>query len=179
VKTIVLGLGNSMRGDDSAGLHVARALHNKLDNAEITVMETGTDGLIFLELLAGYDRAIIVDAVQTGEGRVGQIYRLEPEAFNVIQYAGTSHNLSFITAIELGKRLGLDLPQQIVIFAIEVKDVDSYCEECTPEVKEAINNCIGMLFKELNKNLNISFVYGSLNIFRDKAYLNLRGYEVR
>lgn len=152
MKTIILGLGNSMRGDDSVGLHVARALHNKLDDAETTVMETSMDGLTSLELLAGYDRAIIVDAIQTGEGRVGQVYQLEPEAFNTTPYANTSHNLSFVTAIELGRKLGLALPQRIVIFAIEVKNVDSYCEECTPEVKAAIPDCLRMLLNELNTN---------------------------
>jgi len=152
VKTIILGLGNPTRCDDGVGLHVTRTLRNKMNRQEITVMETSMDGLAFLDLLEGYDKAIIIDAIQTEEGRIGQIYRLEPETFSITPYANTSHNLSFVAAIELGKRLGLTLPQQVVIFAIEVKDVDSYCEGCTPEVKEAINDCVKMLFEELNKN---------------------------
>ena len=43
-------------------------------------------GLDFLDLLAGYDRTIIIDAIQTGKGVPGQIYRLGPEIL-----AGTRH----------------------------------------------------------------------------------------
>ena len=152
MRTIIAGLGNPMLGDDGIGLHVARALHSKLDQADTTVVETSTDGLDFLELLAGYDRAIIIDAIQTSQGEAGQIYRLEPETLQSREGANTSHSLGFLTAIELGRKLALNLPRQIVIFAVEVKDVDSYCEECCPEVRAAIPECIKMLFQELKTN---------------------------
>lgn len=152
MKTIILGVGNPVLGDDSVGLHVARALCKELDQAEATVMETSVAGMDFLELLAGYDRAIIVDAIQTRGGKAGEIYRLELEAFEATGGAGISHNLDFVTAIELGRKLNISLPRQIVIYAIEVKDVDSYSEDCTPEVRAAIPNCTGMLVKELSKN---------------------------
>ena len=84
-------------------------------------------GLDFLDLLTGYDRAIIVDAIQTREGKAGQVYRLEPEVFEATRHASTSHGVNFATALELGKRLGLALPPKIVIFAVEVENVCSCC----------------------------------------------------
>jgi hydrogenase maturation protease len=113
-------------------------------------METSVAGLDFLDLLVGYDRAIIIDAIQTKEGKVGQIYRFEPEAFDATRHASTPHDVNFATALELGNRLGLDLPQRITIFAIEVQNVSSYSEECTPEVMAAIPSCVRMIAQELN-----------------------------
>jgi len=54
------------------------------------------------------------------------------------QHAASPHEVNFATALELGNRLGLALPQQITIFAIEVENVNSFSEECTPEVEHAI-----------------------------------------
>ena len=71
MKTLVLGLGNPILSDDGVGLRVARELENRLDQQEVTVVETSMAGLDLLDLLAGYDRAIIVDAIQTVGGKVG------------------------------------------------------------------------------------------------------------
>ncbi len=74
MKTVVLGLGNPILTDDGVGLRVARELEGRLDQQEATVMETSLAGLNMLDLLAGYDRAIIIDAIQTIGGKAGQIY---------------------------------------------------------------------------------------------------------
>lgn len=150
MKTIILGLGNPMRGDDSVGLHVIRALRDEFNKADTTVVEASVTGMDCLELLAGYDRAVIIDAIHTMEGKSGQIYRLELEALDTKGYASTSHNVNFVTALELGRRLGLALPRQIVIFAIEVGDAYSFSQKCTAAVRRAIPNCARMICQEMN-----------------------------
>ncbi len=149
-KTLILGLGNSLLCDDGVGIYVAAELKNRIDRPEITVMETGVAGLSLLDLLVGYDRAIIVDAIQTVGGKAGQIYRLEPKAFDTALHTASAHGIDFTTALEFGKKLGLPLPQEIVIFAIEASNVSTFSEECTPEVKSAIPACVKMVLQELN-----------------------------
>lgn len=41
--------------------------------------------------------------------------------------------------------------QQLIIFAIEVENVSSFSEECTPEVERAIPLCVEMVIEELNE----------------------------
>ncbi len=149
MKTLILGLGNPILSDDGVGIWVAKALEGRLNQQEITVMETSMAGLNLLDLLVNFDRAIIIDAIQTVEGKVGQIYRLEPEAFNATRHAASPHDVNFATALELGNQLGLALPQQIDIFAIEVADTSTFSEECTPDVRQAIPVCVKMIIKEL------------------------------
>jgi len=151
VETLILGLGNPILSDDGVGFRVAQALEDRLNCLDVTVMETSVAGLDFLELLVGYDRAIIIDAIQTKEGKVGQIYQFKPEALATTHHTSTPHDVNFATALELGNRLGLPLPQQLIIFAIEVENVSSFSEECTPEVERAIPLCVEMVIEELNE----------------------------
>ncbi len=113
-------------------------------------METSMAGLSLLDLLTGYDRAIIIDAIQTREGKVGQVYQLEPEVLDATRYASAPHDVNFATALELGKRLGLALPQQITIFAVEVEDVTTFSDRCTYRVEETIPVVADMVAQELN-----------------------------
>jgi hydrogenase maturation protease len=149
-KTLILGLGNSLLCDDGVGIYVATELKNRVNRPEVTIMETGVAGLSLLDLLVGYDRAIIIDAIQTVCGKAGQIYRLEPKAFDTALHTASAHGIDFTTALEFGKKIGLPLPQKIVIFAIEASDVSTFREECTPEVKSAISSCVEMVLQELN-----------------------------
>jgi hydrogenase maturation protease len=153
-RTLVLGLGNPILSDDGIGCHVALALKEKLKEPDIDVMEASIAGLDFLDLLARYDRAIIIDAIQTGEGTPGQIYRFEPDMLANTSHAASTHDVNLATALDLGKRLGLALPQKIDVLAIEVADTDRFSEECTPEVAAVIPDCIEMVIKALKGDGN-------------------------
>lgn len=149
IKTLVLGLGNPILGDDGVGLEVARELKGRLTQQDVTVVEASLAGLDTLELLAGYDRAVIIDSIQTKEGNVGQIYRLDLAALDNTRHAASFHDINLATALALGRQLKLDLPRQIDLFAIEVADVTTFCEEFTPELNRAVSDCVDMIAHEL------------------------------
>lgn len=152
MKTLVLGLGNPILCDDGVGHYIARSLEEKLDRPDVDVTQASVAGLDFLDLLTGYDKAIIIDAIQTRNGQVGKVYRLEPEAFDHTKNQSTPHHLNFATVLELGKRLNIPLPGKIVIYAIEVADVNTFSDRCTPEVAQAIPAVTGMVMREVRKN---------------------------
>jgi hydrogenase maturation protease len=148
LKTLVLGLGNPILSDDSAGYRVAMELQ-RLDIPNVDIQEAAIAGLDFLDALTGYDRTIIIDAIQTGKGEPGQIYRFGPDILANTRHAGAPHDVNLATALELGKKLKLALPREITIFAIEAEDVTSFSEECTPRVERAIPQCVEMVIREL------------------------------
>ncbi|HUV53381.1 MAG TPA: hydrogenase maturation protease [Dehalococcoidia bacterium] len=152
MKTLILGLGNPILSDDGVGNRIAQELGNRISSQDITVEETSMSGLSLLDLLVGYDRAIIVDAIQTTNGKAGQIYRLTPEAFNDTRHASSPHDVNFATALELGHRIGMPMPGQITIYAVEVADTSNFSEKCTPKVRKAIPKCVNMILSELNEN---------------------------
>ncbi|MFC1937543.1 hydrogenase maturation protease [Chloroflexota bacterium] len=150
MRTLILGMGNPILSDDGVGIQVARMLKSRLNREDVTVMETSMAGLNLPELLEDFDRAILIDAIQTGSGEIGRIYRFGAEALDATRRASSSHGLNFSTALELGSRLGLTLPKDIAIFAIEVADVDTFGERCTSRVEEVIPAVADMIFRELD-----------------------------
>lgn len=150
MKTLVLGLGNPILSDDGVGFRVAEAIKDRVNQEDVTVMETSMGGLDLLDLFANFDKVIIIDAIQTRDGRVGQIHRLERGAIEATKHTSAPHDINLATALELGKRLGMTLPQQIVIYAIEVADVTTFNEKCTPELEQVIPVARDMVLRELN-----------------------------
>lgn len=149
MRTLVLGLGNSILSDDNVGLCVAQALRGRFDEQEVTVMESDLAGLGLLDALVGYQRAIIVDSIQTKEGKPGQIYRLGPEDLMASRHSVSPHDVNLLTALELGKTLELEVPQEVIIIAIEVTDVTTFGESCTPEVAAAIPQAVEIVAREV------------------------------
>ncbi len=149
MKTLVLGLGNPILMDDGVGIKVVRALKPRVDDPQVTLHESSCGGLNLLDVLVGYDRAIIVDAVQTRDGAAGNLYRLRSDDFEPCLHVSCAHSVDFATALELGRKLGLRLPRDITIVAVEVQDVTTFSEECTPAVQAAINTAVDTVLQEL------------------------------
>jgi hydrogenase maturation protease len=152
LKTLVLGLGNPILTDDGVGIHIVRSLAGQLDRADVDVSEASLGGLRLLDTVVGYDRLVLVDAIQAG-GRPGQVFRLGPNDLLSSLHAASSHDLSLPAALELGRWLGLVLPEDeaITIVAVEVEDVMTFGEMCTSQVQAAIPRAAEMVLEVLSE----------------------------
>lgn len=137
MKTLVLGMGNTILTDDGVGIEIARSLKER--KPEIDVVETSEAGLALLDFIVGYDRLIIVDSVKTEEGKPGELYKIEMGEIKPTSHLTSLHGVDMATAFELGQKLGYHMPQQVSLYAVEVKDNTSFGEECTEEVGEKIS----------------------------------------
>jgi len=151
MKTLVLGLGNPILSDDGVGLQVVRQLKDRFDKPDLGFVESSAAGLDLLDQIAGYDKLIIIDAIKTEGGEAGQIYKLSLEELSQTYHLASPHDINLATALELGRRLGMALPQEIVIFAIEVVDVTTFGEKCTPIIEAAITKAVRLVAKELSE----------------------------
>ncbi len=91
-----------------------------------------------MERMAGFDRAIVIDAIQTGVGP-GTIHRLHPTSIPT-QRSASAHDVNLPTALALGREAGLHLPndEDILLVAVEAQDILTFGENCTPAVQAAI-----------------------------------------
>ena len=149
MRTLILGLGNPIRCDDGVGNKIADILAEKIKSPEVKVIETDTSGLGLLDFLSGYERVIIIDAIQTHRGEVGQVYRLGLTDLLAPSQSPLTHGIDLPTALELGQRIGLPMPQEVVIFAVEAEDIITFSENCTPKVREAIPKVVELVLQEL------------------------------
>ena len=156
MKTIVVGLGNPILTDDGVGVKVAYEVETRLgDNipSDLTITEASVGGLRLMELLEGYDRAIIIDAIQTQNGnQPGTIFTLDLDNLRSIsptQHSTSAHDTSLVTALGAGKLMGMRLPDEITIFAVEVANILDFSELPTPAVADAIPKVTEMVLEIL------------------------------
>ena len=154
MKTIIIGLGNPILTDDGVGVKVAYELEMRLGKdkpSNLTITEASVGGLRLMELLEGYDRAIIIDAIQTKNGqRPGTVHKMDLDDLRSIsptQHSASAHDTSLVTAMEAGQELGMKLPEDITIFAVEVTNILEFSEQPTPDVALAIPKVTEMVLK--------------------------------
>jgi hydrogenase maturation protease len=142
-------MGNPILRDDGFGPRLIEELCEHINDPAITLKETSLSGVNLMEMLIGFDRAIIIDTIQSG-GRPGKIYRLTTQDFGIPQKdAFSEHNMSLFQSIEMGKRLELHMPNQIVIIAVEAENVTDFGESLTPAVEKAVPGVIKQVLEEL------------------------------
>jgi hydrogenase maturation protease len=138
VKTVIIGLGNTILSDDGAGIYIVRMLGGDLSGTDVAVIETESAGMNLMEMMAGYERAILVDVIQLDGEEPGTVFRLKPDDLKITPRLSSCHDIDIVTAVQLGKRLGMDMPDDVVILAVQADDVLTLHEGCTPRVEEVL-----------------------------------------
>ncbi len=93
-----------------------------------------------IEKLEGFDSAIIVDAIQLRGFKAGTVFRLRPDDFRTTPRLASFHDIDLVTALELGRRLELPMPEDVLILAIQAEDTVTIEESCTTAVKAVIED---------------------------------------
>lgn len=150
--TLVVGLGNPLRGDDGVGLKVAEGLRQAaamLPDVEIAELSVG--GLALMERLLGYERVIIIDAASTGAGQPGtiRISTLGDLGLKSTANLDSSHDATLLAAMGAARSLGVEVPSKILIVAVEVTPTDAFATGLTPAVAAAIPAAIAVVLELL------------------------------
>lgn len=137
---VVIGLGNPVLTDDGVGIQVARAVKARLAelDCQADVIEAYSGGLSLMESMTGYKKAIIIDAMITGQLVPGTFRCLELSHVFQTKNSMSVHDLDLPSALEIGKALGLLLPGEIKIWGIEALNIDEFSETLSPEVSKAV-----------------------------------------
>ena len=155
MKTLLLGMGNPILSDDAIGVRLAadfKAASEPLPELDI-MEECSVGGLNLLEVLRGYQRAIVLDSLQTSKGTPGAWHRFTAEALRETIHLTNIHDANFATALELGRRIGLPLADgaEIHIFAVEIQDNRTFSERMTPALERAYPRLRTAIFKEVRE----------------------------
>jgi hydrogenase maturation protease len=123
---LIIGIGNPDRGDDAAGILVARLLRER----GIEAIEHAGATLNLLDLWAASDRVILADAVVSGAA-AGSIHVWDPwkEPLQRITFRASTHEFSLADTIELARTLDR-LPKWLRIYGIEGKHFEAGTGPC-------------------------------------------------
>lgn len=147
MKTIVLGVGNPILKDDGVGIHVAGKLKQHIHDGGIAIGEAFTGGMPLLEMMVGYDKAIIIDAVKM-EGKAGKVMRLSIEDFATV-HSCNPHDVSLSEALKIADEMGIDIPKEIVVIGIVVDKALSFGENLSADVAKAVPKAVEMVLQEI------------------------------
>ena len=152
LKTLVLGMGNPILSDDGVGLLVAGRLAERQLPAGVEVAVSEVAGLRLLELVRGFTRVIIIDALKSPAeaGREpGEVVRYDASDFKGGHRYGSAHSIGLDTALEVGRQVGYDMPGEVIVFAIEAEDIETFGEELTPAVAAAADVVTDLVLQEV------------------------------
>jgi hydrogenase maturation protease len=135
-RVLIHGIGNEILTDDGIGPKLVKRLKGSLSKKDIDFETASLGGLDLLEYIQGYQTVIFIDAIRTRNGIPGTVYQLSPENFNTTIHLSNVHDISFLTSVALGKKLGLNMPQFIHIIAVEIVEDMIFNDNFSPQIEE-------------------------------------------
>ena len=151
---LVLGLGNTLLRDDAIGILVAREIGRILGSSDgVEVREASIAGFDLLDLLSGFSRAFVIDAIKTPGGVPGTLYRLQPQDLPASKRLVAIHEINLPTALVLGRMTELAIPEEVVIYAVEVEDDRTFGEDLSAPVARALQPAAAHVAEEIRSLL--------------------------
>jgi hydrogenase maturation protease len=149
MKTLILALGNPILSDDGVSWKIVDLLPDDLPHVDIIKSSAATMDII--PRLAGYDRLIIIDAIQLNTAPPGTVHCFKLGDFTDTIRRSSPHDINFATALQMAKEWGYTIPEDIRIYGIEVKELLQFSENCTPEVTDKLSEIVEQISHDLIK----------------------------
>ncbi len=154
-RTVVLGLGNPVLSDDGVGLAVAVELKRLLADAPVRgvdVLASTRAGFELIDILRGYTSAILIDCIVLPDPRPGRVCRLAVDGVSGCARLVSAHEMSVGTAFRLAERMGIPMPTDVEIIAVEAGDTSTIAEGLTPAVQASVSPLAREIYDRLKQN---------------------------
>jgi len=155
MKTIVIGLGNPILGDDGVGWKVAEEVMKRLpEDAPIDVICLSVGGISLMENMIDYEHAIIVDAFAS-DAPAGSlsILKLDQLPNYSALHTTSAHDTSLHSAMELGRLMGVQLPDDVMIVGIATRHVFDFSEDLSPPIARVVRSTATIVLDMLKEGI--------------------------
>jgi hydrogenase maturation protease len=146
-KTLVLGLGNVIMGDEGIGVHVVRALGQHALPQNIECLDGGTGGFILLEPLQRADRIFLIDAT-ADDNPIGTVTRTTPKFSRDYPPTLTAHDIGVKDLLDAFYMQGGT--RDVVLYAITIDPHQKISMELSEVCKAAAAAATSRILAELN-----------------------------
>lgn len=149
-KVVVIGIGNIFRSDDGVGPYIIDKLKeaNISKNVELKNLESAT--IDILNVIEGAFTVIVIDSIECST-KIGKIHELQLDDLPERERSFNLHNIGLKSIFLTAKKLER-LPQNLLIYGIEIKDV-SYNNQLSSEVKTAADKLVKKLEEEFTQKV--------------------------
>ncbi len=156
MRTRIIGLGNTILTDDGVGVYAARELRRRLTEtpgaAPADIVETEVAGFSLIELIAGWDRVILIDSIRFDGVEPGTVLRIQPDDLHTSLRLRSIHEIDLPTGLLLGRRMGLDMPHEVIIFCVQAQDACTLGESLTPDGNAGMMKVVSLVLQYLQAN---------------------------
>ena len=155
MKTVIIGLGNPIVGDDAIGIKVMEYIRDTFTlpmNTEI-LADISIAGLGLVELFRGYNKVILIDSIQTGKHPLGTVILLRTEEFSLALHTYDHHNMDIFTSLEFSDQIFDDIPKDIKIIGIEIINPMEFSDKLSLELQNKFEEIINQVYKLILEQL--------------------------
>lgn len=145
-RVCIIGIGNTLMGDDGVGVRVAERLSSRDLGAGVSVVVGGLAGMLLLPHLLENDYVIFVDAIDA-QDTPGSVFRFPADAGLPQLRSHTSHGIS-VPDLMFGARLS-GCSAEVIIYAVQVGVVHPQADELSPALAEAVPDVAEMIVAEV------------------------------
>lgn len=144
-KTLILGIGNVLMGDEGIGVSVINELENTALPASVELLDGGTGSFLLLEPMQRAKKVILIDATDDG-GRAGTVRRLRPRYAKDYPRTLTAHDIGLKDLLDAFYLLG-DAPD-VTLFAVSIPPLQDLRIGLSPELQPVVPLIARMVLEE-------------------------------
>lgn len=144
---LILGIGNTLMGDEGIGVHVVRRLHEQALPAGVECLDGGTGSFILLGPMQEAGRIILIDATIDGQP-TGTVRRLTPKFSRDYPRTLTAHDIGLKDLLDAFYLLGRQ--PEVILYAISIAPPHEVDLELSPELQERIPHFAALVVDEVN-----------------------------
>jgi hydrogenase maturation protease len=132
----LLCLGNDLLADDAFGYAAAEELRRRVPS-DVAVVFTPNTGIGLIDHLGSAALLVVIDTLVTGSADPGTVYVLEEGDISAIP-GGSPHYVGLFETLALGRKLEMEVPDRLVIVAVEAADNMTLGGDMHPAVRAAL-----------------------------------------
>ena len=144
---LVLGIGNTLLGDEGVGVHVVRKLMEHPAPEGVVYLDGGTGSLVLLEPMQDAGRILLVDATADGNPP-GTLRRLVPKFSSDFPPSLAAHDIGLRDPLDSFYLLGQDTPD-VVLYTVSIALPQDMTVELSPAVAAAVPGAVRAVLEEV------------------------------
>lgn len=145
-KTLILGIGNVLMGDEGVGVAVVNELEKTALPENVELLDGGVGSFLLLEPMQSAERVILIDATIDGE-KTGTVRRLRPRYSTEYPRTLTAHDIGLKDLLDTFYLTG-DAPPDVTLFAVSIPPLQDMKIELSPELLPVVPQVAQMVLEE-------------------------------
>lgn len=144
---LILGIGNTLMGDEGIGVHVVRHLQEHALPAGVECLDGGTGSFTLLGPMQEARKIILIDATIDGQP-TGTVRRLTPKFSRDYPRTLTAHDIGLKDLLDAFYLLGQQ--PEVILYAISIAPLGEVDLDLSPELHTRIPHVAELVVDEVN-----------------------------